>query len=58
MKENERLKDEMNQMELEAKELNLKICGKTYENSQLKEEIKYLNSLGCSCTNRHKQQPN
>jgi len=29
MKENEKLKDELTQMELNSKELNLKICGKT-----------------------------
>lgn len=53
MKDNEILKDKLTEMELVTKELNLKICGKTYENSQLREEIKYLNSLGCSCMNRH-----
>lgn len=40
MRDNDILRDKFSEMEMLIKELNLKLDGKTYENNQLREEIK------------------
>lgn len=48
MRDNDILKDKLSEIDLSIKDMNLKLAGKTYENNQLREEIKQLNSLGSS----------